>query len=304
MNDTLVERLLDEVDDGVYFVDRERRITFWSRGAEQLTGYQRDEILGRRCFENTLEHVDDQGRPLCLGRCPLAATIKDGEAREGQVFLRHKAGHRVPVRVRTSALRDGEQQVFGGAEVFADATPQRDLVERLRSLEQLAMVDQLTELPNRRFLDATLAKREGELRRYGWAWGALLLDIDHFKRVNDTHGHDVGDEVLRVVARALAHSARVSDVVGRWGGEEFLVVLANVDAAGLAVVAERLRMVVEASAIELRDPPGSLGVTISIGGALAAADQTAAAVIKRADQRLYEAKRGGRNRAALPALLT
>jgi diguanylate cyclase (GGDEF)-like protein/PAS domain S-box-containing protein len=298
----LLKQLLDEVEDGVYFIDRKRRITFWSRGAEQLTGYSRAEAIGRRCSDNMLKHVDEQGRALCLGRCPLAATMEDSQMRESRVYLHHKDGHRVPVRARTTPLRDDSGEIVGGVELFSDATPQKDLVERLKSLEKLAMLDALTELPNRRFLDSTLDKRQGEFTRYGWPWGVLLIDIDHFKRFNDTYGHDVGDVVLRAVAKALAHSARVFDVVGRWGGEEFLVILSNVDSDGLAIVAERLRMVVETSSVDVDSQPKPLQVTISLGGALAQGELSVAQLLKVADQRLYQAKETGRNCAVVSEL--
>ncbi len=295
----VLEQILDDVNDGVYLVDRDRRVTFWSRGAERLTGYSREQTIGRRCNDNLLRHVDEEGRPLCFGRCPLVETMGDSTQRERRVYFHHKEGQRIPVRVRTRALRNDQGEIIGGIETFSDATSQTDLTERLRSLEKLAMLDALTELPNRRFLDGTLDKRQSELSRYGWPWGVLLIDIDHFKRVNDTYGHDVGDAVLRMVAKTLAHSARVFDVVGRWGGEEFLVVLTNIDPAGLAVVAERMRMVVSTASLEVEGQSKSLRATISIGGAVAEPDQSVAETLKLADERLYQAKENGRNRVVL-----
>ena len=99
-------RLLDEVAEGVYFTDAQRRITFWNKAAERISGYSRKEVLGRKCSENLLIHVDGRGRSLCQGLCPLARTLKDCKARQTGIFLHHKQGHRVPVKVRVYPLRN------------------------------------------------------------------------------------------------------------------------------------------------------------------------------------------------------
>src|SRR5512138_459514 len=95
--------LLDNLYDGVYFVDRDRRITFWNKGAERLTGFSKQEADGRSCHDNFLTHIDENGRHLCLSGCPLAETIQDGRQRECDLFLHHKDGHRLPVSIRVSA---------------------------------------------------------------------------------------------------------------------------------------------------------------------------------------------------------
>jgi len=114
------EKLLDSLYDGVYFVDQDRRITYWNHGAETLTGYTASDAVGRQCFDNFLEHVDEGGCALCVNDCPLAATIGDGQRREAEVYLRHKAGHRIPVSVRVAPLRDTEGLVVGAVEIFTD----------------------------------------------------------------------------------------------------------------------------------------------------------------------------------------
>src|SRR5271167_1619652 len=88
-------KLLDSISDGVYFVDSQWQITYWNRGAERLTGYSAGEAVGRQCPDNFLEHVDAAGHALCIDGCPLTSTIRDGQAREAEIFLRHKLGHRV-----------------------------------------------------------------------------------------------------------------------------------------------------------------------------------------------------------------
>ena len=109
MDKQFYQGLLDQISDGVYFVTLDRRITYWNGGAERITGYAADEVLGRSCSEGILRHVDDAGRQLCLDGCPLAAVMKDGKPREAHVYLHHKDGHRVPVTVRGQALRNPDE---------------------------------------------------------------------------------------------------------------------------------------------------------------------------------------------------
>jgi PAS domain S-box-containing protein len=106
--------------DGVYFVDRERRITYWNKAAEELTGYSSTEAVGRQCFDNFLVHVNDQGCPLCLSGCPLVGTISDGKRREAKIYLQHKLGHRVPVSVRVAPVVDSAGHIAGAGTVFCN----------------------------------------------------------------------------------------------------------------------------------------------------------------------------------------
>src|SRR5208283_429737 len=114
------EKLLDGIFDGVYFVDVERKLTYWNRGAERLTGYSAGEAVGRPCYDNFLVHVDETGRALCLNGCPLHRTIGDGQAREAEVFLRHKLGHRISVYVRVAPITDQSGQIVGAVEIFSE----------------------------------------------------------------------------------------------------------------------------------------------------------------------------------------
>jgi diguanylate cyclase (GGDEF)-like protein len=125
-----------------------------------------------------------------------------------------------------------------------------------------------------------------------------MIDIDRFKRVNDSVGHQMGDEVLRLVARTLSSNCRGLDTIARWGGEEFTAIITNVREDELRLVAEKLRTMVEASG--LRETEGEpIHVTVSIGGALARPNETAAELMKRTDEMLYAAKRSGRNQVCI-----
>lgn len=290
------DSLAEALHDGIYCLDLHGRIAYWNRAAEEITGFTRAEVLGSRCSDNLLVHVDAAGQSMCLGHCPMRLSLADGQRREGVAWLKHKKGHRVPVHVRVAPLLDAAGKTVGTVETFSDDTARQALTARIADVEKMAMLDALTGLPNRRYLEMTLDLRVDELRKYGWPYGVLLVDVDHFKSVNDEHGHEAGDRVLKAVADTMSRSSRLFDVVGRWGGEEFLVVLSHVPREQLVAVGERLRAL--AATCSVPAERGPVRVTISVGAAMGEAGETAAQVLARADKLLYEAKQGGRNRVA------
>ncbi len=259
--------ILENVSEGVYFVDRHRRITFWNDAASEITGYSPDALLGRECPSGPLRHVDDEGRPLCRDGCPLTSVLRDGSPRKATVFLQHRDGHRLPVRVSVRPIRDASGKITGAVETFADDSALVDSRRRASEMERLAFADMLTGLGNRRFAEQQLSRQAAAFERHGRPFGLLLIDIDHFKKVNDVWGHEVGDAVLAAVGRTLAGIIRGDDFVGRWGGEEFLALVTEADEARLVAAAERCRRMVEGCS--LQHASASLSVTVSLGGALA-----------------------------------
>ncbi len=170
----------------------------------------------------------------------------------------------------------------------------------LDALCTLSSRDALTGLANRRQFDLALAAEMDRVARAGEEALLLLLDIDHFKRVNDRYGHPAGDEVIRAVARTLGECVRPMDTAARVGGEEFGIILPSCSPASGQAVAERIRLRVEAQPVRVA-PGVDLWVTVSVGGAFAApwVRSTPAMWVERADQQLYGAKAGGRNRTHL-----
>jgi len=287
-------RLLDEVGEGVYFTDRQRRITFWNQAAERISGFSRKEVLGQKCSANILVHVDDRGRSMCRGLCPLARTLRDGRMRRSEIYLHHKDGHRVPVQVRAFPLLDEAGKIAGAAEFFTDSSEKLDLGTRLEELEKLAMIDRLTGIANRYFSEKYLESRLEEFKRFTWPLGVIFFDIDDFKSLNDKHSHRIGDRALKTVARTLQHNVRSIDQVGRWGGEEFIVILRNADKRNLQRIAEKLRLLVERSVFWVKGT--AIRVTLSGGATLARPGDTPASLVERADLLMYKGKKAGKNR--------
>ena len=183
----------------------------------------RAEVLGKRCADNLLRHVDERGNSLCEGACPLSYTLGDGQLRSASVFLHHKDGHRLPVAIGVAPITDNRQNIIGAVEIFRDNSATVAALEHLKELEDLAYLDALTKIANRTYLENFIVGKFNELRRLGWSFGVIFVDVDQFKQVNDTFGHQTGDLVLKMVAQTLLKNCRSFDLVGRWGEKNFSV---------------------------------------------------------------------------------
>jgi diguanylate cyclase (GGDEF)-like protein/PAS domain S-box-containing protein len=286
--------ILDHLYDGVYFVDKDRHITYWNQGAQRITGFNPERVIGKRCADNLLMHADDEGTILCTSGCPLAQTITDGQVREAQVYLRHADGHRVPVLIRVSPLQDEQGQIIGAVETFSDNSSMIAALKRVKELRSQVMLDPLTGIGNRRFIELKIETSLLECQHHQMTTGVVFIDIDHFKQINDDFGHDVGDVVLKMVANTIRYNIRSSDFLGRWGGEEFIVLLLDVDEKQITAVANKLCALVARSHLDVADT--RIGVTISIGATLIRPDDIRETLLQRVDRLLYESKAHGRNR--------
>ncbi len=289
----LNQTVLEHLHDGVYYVGADMRIILWNKSAEAITGYAQNKVLGFKCSDNILRHINDRGDELCVKGCPLARTLKDGKIRNAQVFLHHKDGHRVPVSIKITPVFNKENQIIGAVEIFADESKNIDLIKELEVLRNKTFKDSLTQVGNRRFAELELSQRFDELDDYNIDFGILFFDIDHFKAVNDTHGHDVGDDVLKMVGKTVYNIIRSLDAICRWGGDEFVVILPNVDKKQLGIIAEKIRLFVEKTWIQAGGT--ILRITLSIGGTMARKHDTIEDIIHRADALMYKSKEKNRN---------
>ena len=286
--------LIDNLYDGVYFVDRDRRITYWNKGAERITGYKSDQVKGRLCRDNILNHITANGIQLCLTNCPLAASMQDGQTREAEVFLHHHDGHRLPVVVRASPIRNKDGEIIGAVETFSNNDQVVQTRRQVDELRQSALTDPLTGIGNRRYLEEGIRAIKVEVERGVGIAGLILIDIDNFKQINDTYGHEIGDQMLLMVARTLKYNLRSSDLLGRWGGDEFIAVIHNVhELSALRDIAKKLHVMVESSRLDLET--ARLSITISIGATLIKENETFDKFFQRADKYMYKSKQAGRN---------
>lgn len=269
-----------------------------SPSAKDILGWSPDEMLGSRW---DLVHPDDRDRQVRA----MAEVIASGQPKTAIYRVRHKDGHYVWVEAVTRPIpsedRAGEQDIiYAGRDVTRRVVAEQALEESRLELERLARIDTLTDVANRRQFDECLSLTLMRMRRQGFPVALMYLDIDHFKRVNDTHGHAAGDEILRVFARRLLGSVRSTDLVARLGGDEFAVVIED---ALLPQAAEVIaRKLIKAMHVPIAVDDQRLDVTTSIGIAYSSAPTDVTTLMSAADSALYEAKKAGRNTYRVQAI--
>lgn len=291
-NEKLYLEIVSSMGEGAYFVNLDRVITFWNSAAEDITGYKKEEILGRHCQDTPLQHVDGEGQLICIAGCPLHQTLTDGQPRKHNLFFKHKDGHRVPVAVGTFPVKENDL-IIGAIEIFTLSSLliyDDDLIIQLSSS---ALNDQLTGIPNRRKVESYLVLRLREMAQQKSKICVVFLDIDKFRDFNNSFGHDAGDAVLCMVSKTIMSIIRNQDIFGRWGGEEFIGVFTIADDSDVFLIGEKIRALVERSVI--RYTGHDFSVSVSIGVTLARGDDTIESVVKRADELMYISKQRGRN---------
>jgi diguanylate cyclase (GGDEF)-like protein/PAS domain S-box-containing protein len=291
------QQLLEELYEGVYFVDAQRRITYWNRGAQHISGYSADEVVGHYCQDNILNHVDEAGTQLCFGQCPLMKTIEDGLPHECELYLHHKKGHRLPVRVHVTPIRDANRKIVGAVEMFVEVQSSKQRSDLIDQLQNRGFLDNLTALGNRRFLEIELFKALQDFRQHGLPFAAILADVDHLRIINEHYGHEIGDQILRAVAETLSRTVSESHILGRWSVDEFLILVPNPSVDHLADIAERCRSLVERTTV----PVGAsqVNATISAGASPVDALDTMELFVRRLEGLLQRSKYAGRNRVTV-----
>lgn len=287
--------LLDSIFDAVYTVDAHCCITYWNASSERLTGYSAEEMLGRHFRLTPFAYPDERDKEQESRRSGIEIVLETGMAGTWKGYVRRKNGQRIPVESHISPIRNEKGTVIGAAEVFRDISAQVALQDAHRQVLQMSRKDQLTGLYNRSAMTELLKAEVDRSRRYDQSLSVIMADIDHFKRINDRYGHDAGDKVLSRIGAVLRHNLRRPDAVGRWGGEEFLIVAPGSDKGTGGKLAERLRgCIQQIPAEEMVEP-----ITMSFGVAQLAGGQGHDQLIYTADMALYEAKGTGRDRVVI-----
>jgi diguanylate cyclase (GGDEF)-like protein/PAS domain S-box-containing protein len=289
-----IQEIFTHCYEGIMIVDRNKTVIYWNPEADRVSGVPAGELIGKCCCDNSLVHVDHLGNRLCTKACPFVASFCTGTVHETEAYLIHKEGHQVPVSSKMIPLYQ-DNTFIGMIELFRDNSPRETLMKELADLNDRATIDPLTGLRNRRYAEVVINSKLQEIRSGGTTFGVLFIDIDHFKNINDTYGHDIGDLVLKMLAKTLMNNTRQHDVLVRWGGEEIVTVIVSPNIqAKLTMIAEKLRHLISKSVLPL-DDGHNIQVTVSIGATAAHLNDSVDSLLKRADQLMYHAKNSGRN---------
>jgi diguanylate cyclase (GGDEF)-like protein len=300
--------IVQSIDVGVVVLDREYRVQVWNTFMENRSGVQPKDAqnsnffslfpeIDRPWFSRKVESVATLGTPAFTvwEQRPYLMRFKSYQPITGQEEFMYQNTTLLPLRSPDNRINHICLVIYDVTDV---ATNRHQIQAANAQLQLLSSTDRLTGLYNRGHWEASLKAAYARHQRYGNALSLVMLDIDHFKRVNDTYGHQAGDKVIEQVARLLHEHVRESDVAGRYGGEEFGVVLSDTDSAGGQIFAERLRKAVEASLVQYNGQ--DIRFTVSLGVAdLSQPANDHAELIARADQALYTSKKTGRNRVTV-----
>jgi diguanylate cyclase (GGDEF)-like protein/PAS domain S-box-containing protein len=279
---------LDCIGDGVISSDNNGKVTYINPVAERMTGWSRSEALGR-VLSDVFRTLDGHTPKPVSNPTELAVRRIIGLPRH-HVLIR-RDGFECAIEDSVAPIRDKEGLVIGAVTVLHDASEAR---LREQSLSHLAHHDSLTGLPNRTLLHDRLSQAIASARRHGTHVAVLFIDLDHFKRINDSLGHAIGDTLLQGVGRRLAMAVRASDTVSRQGGDEFVVVLSEVEHA--RHVARQAQKILATLSTRHRIARHDVRVTVSIGISLFPDDgQDAETLIQCADNAMYDVKATGRN---------
>ena len=274
--------IVDSSLDMIIAVDTERRIIEFNKAAEEVFGYRKDEIVGKNIellYRDAEENAKVRNSMLSSGRFV------------GEIINIKKNRELFPALLSASVIKDPEGKPTGFMGVSRDITERKIIEEELKAS---ATLDKLTGIYNRRKLESLLESELERAARYGSQLSLIMIDVDFFKKINDTYGHLAGDDVLRALSVVVKDNIRKADFFGRWGGEEFLILAPETAGEETSELAEKIRRLIETHPFE-----NVGGVTISCGITQFQENDGLDTFIKRADDALYRAKNQGRNRVVV-----
>jgi diguanylate cyclase (GGDEF)-like protein/PAS domain S-box-containing protein len=285
-------KLLESMHDAVLFIDSSLKIMLWNRAAERLTGIPAASIEHKHWTPALVNLRDEKAKLLAEDECPIIQAIRTGVQTLRRLSIMGRGGQRIEIDAHLVPIHGKSGVSHGAAVLLHDASSQITMEQRIQSLHQQATRDPLTQVANRAEFDRIMATSvESHLERQ-IPCSLILCDLDHFKKINDTYGHQAGDEVLITFAALLRRHCRTGDLVARYGGEEFVMLCADCDNATATRRAEELRVEVcefPLQILEGRSISASFGVTEIQSG------DTPETLLRRADRALYQAKSNGRN---------
>lgn len=287
--------VLENLYDGFFLVDLDLNFVVWNRGARKLLGHESSSVTPDAWSNQLFEYADQNGRRLAGDETPLLSTGKTLKATTRQVKIREPNGEWVDIELQSVPLIDERGELQGIAEIYRDTARAGQHPQEYRDLKMAASRDALTSVANRGELETQLALAITDFNQAPEQppFSVVFLDIDHFKNINDTFGHTIGDDVLIEVARLLQHETYSGELVSRYGGEEFVIICPDTPLDQAIKRAERLRLSICGSRMEKL---GDQRMSASFGVTEAERGDSVESILRRADKALYSAKESGRNK--------
>lgn len=291
-----LQLVFDQLDIAFSVMDPDFTFSYCNDPMAELLGDSIDNIVGQTQY-NVMLNAYQNKKGVNVETKDIHSWLVDLEDSQKQHSKRNFITDTIDgryFRMYRVTIFDGYHLLFA-LDITELTQTKKQLEDTIKVCEYLATTDELTGIKNRRAIMENIDDEFNRCKRYGELFSILILDIDHFKNVNDTYGHLVGDKVIKHIAQVSHQSLRETDYIGRLGGEEFIALLPKADQASAVIIAERIRTKIEASSVEQTNDKG-VKVTVSIGvSECLPTDNDVTEVIKRADDRLYLAKNNGRN---------
>lgn len=288
-NETLLKTILDSIPSGVYATDTRRRIFYWNKKAEIITGWKSVEMIGKSCYTSNLDHIDNCGTELCHLSCPLFDSICEDHTNQAHVLVRHKDGYRIPIVVNTYPIYGKDGNIIGAYEIFyEDNTPMRCKLKDSFDKNK-EFYDTLTLLPNQKYLCNFLNYKLIEFEKFNRPFALLFGNLDNFTEFNKKYGFFNGDRILQNIAYNIKSNYRKADLIGRWQDDIFCGVFNMVGPDTVDLVADKFYEWINNSDIIVEGK--KIGVTISMGVATVKHGDDIKILINRVCSLVKEAKK-------------
>ncbi len=300
LNDPAIyQTVLDGLETGVYIVDRNRRIRFWNEGAEKITGYLRQDVVGHLQRDHLLDASDALKDLDSDPDDPINLVFRDGKPSLMNVSILHKDGYRLPIVLRTNPIRNSRGAVIGAAESFERNRSSAETTRRHLALADFGCLDVVTGVAAQGFMETQIRENLITFNEHHIPFGILLMQIDELDKYRASRGPGVVPTILRIIAQSLENCLRPTDVLGCWGKYQFLAILTDCKESEVALVGERVRRIVGRSEIEWWGD--KFAVTSPVGGAGCRAGDGVETLVARAETSLRESMvKGGNCVTVLP----
>jgi len=291
--------VLENLQTGVYLVDRERKIVFWNDGAQRITGYLPQDVVGRLPREHFLAPNGNTRATDSQASDPVNLVFRDGKASVAEVSILHKEGYRIPVVLRTVPIRDSHGAVIVAAESFDINLSAHRRTRRHASIAEGGHLDAVACVPGKGFMEAQISEKLARFAQRRAHFAVLLIEPDQMDHFVKTLGKGVVPTILRVIAHAVENSLRPEDLVGRWSGNQFIALLEGCKETEVQNVGERIRRMIGDSEFEWWGD--AFSVAAALGGAGARDGDTEELLLSRAQRSLAESVAAGGNRVTVAA---